>query len=129
MRRVCCPRESITSAQAKLPVLNSVDALSSCKIGAESVTSRAHTLARIVREAFRSGTGMPYANYIAGGDAQQIATVTVGFERADEQLAVGAADVRIADQHRVPTGMTRLEKRRRLIQQATADFDVVSPRP
>jgi N-acetylmuramoyl-L-alanine amidase len=38
------------------------------QIGAPSVTKRSHKLARIVRKAFHAGTGMPYANYIAGGD-------------------------------------------------------------
>lgn len=39
------------------------------QIGVASVTSEAHVLARVVRRVFRAGTGMPYATYIAGGDA------------------------------------------------------------
>ena len=42
---------------------------SSNQIGPSSVTTRAHAFARVVRTAFRDGTGMPYANYVAGGDA------------------------------------------------------------
>ena len=39
------------------------------QIGAASVTADAHRLATIVRAAFHSETGLPYANYVAGGDA------------------------------------------------------------
>ena len=39
------------------------------QIGPDSVTAKAHDFARVVRAALRDGTVMPYANYVAGGDA------------------------------------------------------------
>ena len=45
---------------------------SSHQVGGTRVTAQARDLARILRSAFRSGTGMPYATYVAGGDALEV---------------------------------------------------------
>lgn len=38
-------------------------------VGGTGVTAASGRLARVLRDAFRAGTGMPFANYTAGGDA------------------------------------------------------------
>lgn len=79
----CTPDRAAFAARTHADVLLSIHAdgstaagargfhviASTHQIGAASVTAKAHALALVMRSTFRARTGMPFANYVAGGDA------------------------------------------------------------